>query len=174
MPILRGEEPAERGIGWMYYSPMPTAENGYAFRYGKYKYVVGGISCNAAQATFNCTKPQLYDVSTDYAEDHDLAASRPDVLGENNHPAFSAEALGCPLLALFDEIVRDLEGDSLSALVDRVLEDARASSDAEMVKDIFVMAFQTRWCRGGKAEKLLFYKFIVHLYERFPNVASPT
>ena len=84
-------------------------------------------------------------------------ASRPDVLGENNHPAFSAEALGCPLLALFDEIVRDLEGDSLSALID-------------MVKDLFVMAFQTRWCRGGKAEKLLFYKFIVHLYERFPNV----
>jgi hypothetical protein len=97
-------------------------------------------------------------------------ASRPDVCGENNHPAFSAEALRCPLLALFDKIGRGLPGDSLSALVDRVLEDARASSDAEMVKDIFVMAFQTRWCRGGKAEKLLFYKFIVHLYERFPNV----
>jgi hypothetical protein len=92
------------------------------------------------------------------------------VLGENNHPAFSAEALGCPLLALFDRIVRGLEGDSLSALIDRVLEDARASSDADMVKDLFVMAFQTRWCRGGKAEKLLFYKFIVHLYERFPAV----
>jgi hypothetical protein len=63
-----------------------------------------------------------------------------------------------------------LKGDSLSALIDSVLEDARASSDVEMVKDLFVLAFQTRWCRGGKAEKLLFYKFIVHLYERFPNV----
>jgi hypothetical protein len=97
-------------------------------------------------------------------------ASRADVLGENNHPALSEEALGYPLLALFDKIVRDLKGDSLSALIDSVLEDARASSDVEMVKDLFVLAFQTRWCRGGKAEKLLFYKFIVHLYERFPNV----
>jgi hypothetical protein len=66
------------------------------------------------------------------------------VLGENNHPAFSAETLGCPLLALFDKIVRDLKGDSLSALINSVLEDARTSSDAEMVKDLFVMAFQTR------------------------------
>jgi hypothetical protein len=97
--------------------------------------------------------------------------SRPDVRGENNHPAFSAEALGCLLLALFDKIVLDLQGDSLNTLMDSVLEDARASSDVEMVKDLFVMAFQTRWCRWGKAEKLLFYKFIVHLYEPFPNVA---
>ena len=74
----------------------------------------------------------------------DASRSRPDVLGENNHPAFSAETLGCPLLALFDKIVRDLKGDSLSALIDSVLEDARTSSDAEMVKDLFVMAFQTR------------------------------
>jgi hypothetical protein len=84
-------------------------------------------------------------------------ALRPDVLGENNHPAFSAEALGCPLLAMFDKIVRDLKGDSLSVLIYILLEDARTSSDVEMVKDLFMMAFQTRWCRGGKAEKLLFF-----------------
>jgi hypothetical protein len=92
------------------------------------------------------------------------------VLGENNHPALSAESLGCPLLALFYKIVRGLKGDSLSALIDSVLEDSCASSDVEMVKDLFVLAFQTRWCRRGKAENLLFYKFIVHLYDRFPNV----
>jgi len=79
------------------------------------------------------------------------------VLGENNHPAFSEEALGCPLLAMFDKIVRDLKGDSLSVLIYILLEDARTSSDVEMVKDLFMMAFQTRWCRGGKAEKLLFF-----------------
>jgi hypothetical protein len=71
---------------------------------------------------------------------------------------------------MFDKIVRDFKGDSLSVLIYIVLEDVRTSSDVEMVKDLFVMAFETRWCRGGKAEKLLFYKFIVHLYELFPNV----
>ena len=80
MPILRGVEPAERGIGWMYYSPMPTAENGYAFRYGKYKYVVGGISCSPHLATFNCSAPQLYDMEADYTETTDLAATYPDIL----------------------------------------------------------------------------------------------
>ncbi len=30
MPILRGELPEERGIGWMYYSPTASAANGYA------------------------------------------------------------------------------------------------------------------------------------------------
>ena len=80
MPILRGEEPAPRGVGWMYLDPHKSAANGYAYRYAQWKYVVGGISCDAAQATFNCTKPQLYDLSTDVFEDHDLAAARPDVL----------------------------------------------------------------------------------------------
>ena len=80
MPILRGEAPAERGLGWMYYNPLPSAENGYAFRYGRWKYVVGGISCTGHLATFNCSAPQLYDMESDYAETTDLAAVHPDIL----------------------------------------------------------------------------------------------
>ena len=80
LPILRGETPAPRGIGWMYESPTKSEAKGYAFRYGKWKYVAGGISCKAADATFNCTKPQLYDMDTDFTEDHDLAEQYPEVL----------------------------------------------------------------------------------------------
>ena len=80
MPILRGEAPAERGIGWMYMTANASAAEGYAFRYANWKYVVGGISCNPAHATFDCHAPQLYDMRTDYAENHDLAATHPDVL----------------------------------------------------------------------------------------------
>ena len=80
LPLLRGEPVAERGIGWMYYDPTATAANGYAFRYANWKYVVGGISCHPAAATFDCGKPQLYDMSVDWVEDTDLAAARPDVL----------------------------------------------------------------------------------------------
>lgn len=32
MPILRGETPAPRGIGWMYEKPFKNTETGYAFR----------------------------------------------------------------------------------------------------------------------------------------------
>ena len=80
LPILQGKAPAARGIGWMYMAPQASAHNGYAFRYGNWKYVAGGISCDAAKATFDCSKPQLYDMATDFAEDFDLAAKRPEVL----------------------------------------------------------------------------------------------
>jgi hypothetical protein len=92
LPILRGEAPAERGIGWMYHDPFPNAASGYAFRYGKWKLAVGGISCSPAQATFNCSRPQLYDMSVDIAEDHDLALQLPDVLAaiEANFSAWYA------------------------------------------------------------------------------------
>ena len=82
LPLLRGETPAERGIGWMYMSPTLSAKNGYAYRWGKWKYVVGGISCDPASATFDCSKPQLYDVSIDFAENHDLSKEFPAVLSD--------------------------------------------------------------------------------------------
>ena len=80
MPILRGEVPAERSVGWMYSAPYPSVANGYAYRSGKWKLAVGGISCHAPAASFNCSKPQLYDMSVDFAEDRDLALQFPDVL----------------------------------------------------------------------------------------------
>ena len=80
MPIIRGEQPAERGIGWMYHNAVMSASNGYAYRYGKWKMVTGGISCDAKKATFDCSKPQLYDMETDYAENHNLAEQYPDIL----------------------------------------------------------------------------------------------
>lgn len=80
LPILRGEVPEPRGIGWMYSEPLKSEQRGYAFRYGKWKYVAGGISCLANNATFNCSKEQLYDMRTDYVEDHDLADQFPEVL----------------------------------------------------------------------------------------------
>eukprot|EP01047_Picozoa_sp_COSAG01_P086893 COSAG01_NODE_19749_length_991_cov_8.226457_1_plen_60_part_10 len=55
-----------------YSSPIKSEKTGYAFRYGKWKYVAGGISCKANQSTFDCSKEQLYDMSTDFVEDHDL------------------------------------------------------------------------------------------------------
>lgn len=82
LPLLRGETPSERGIGWMYYSPNVSAANGYAYRWGNWKYVVGGISCDptSPDATFNCYNPQLYDMSVDWAENNDLAKAHPDIL----------------------------------------------------------------------------------------------
>lgn len=80
LPILRGEEPEDRGIGWMYMKPDADAHYGYAYRYKNWKLAVGGVSCHADKASFNCSKPQLYDMSNDIAENHDLALSKPAIL----------------------------------------------------------------------------------------------
>ena len=42
--------------------------------------MAGGISCKKAQSTFDCEKEQLYDMSTDWAENHDLADKEPAIL----------------------------------------------------------------------------------------------
>ena len=80
LPILQGKSPQPRGIGWMYDTASASSREGYAYRYGKWKYVVGGISCDPQHATFDCSKPQLYDMSTDYAENNDLSSKEPEVL----------------------------------------------------------------------------------------------
>lgn len=82
MPILKGETPAVRGIGWMYNKPIASPTNGYAFRYGKWKLAVGGVSCDPSKASFDCSKPQLYNMETDYAENFDLAKQEPMILQE--------------------------------------------------------------------------------------------
>jgi len=76
MPILRGEQWPARGVGWMFNQPVATAANGYAFRYGKWKLSVGGISCNQT----DCKQPQLYDLEADIGEHNDLSSKHPDIL----------------------------------------------------------------------------------------------
>jgi hypothetical protein len=63
-------------VGWMYASPAGLANggDGYAYRYGGWKLIAGGVSCDPSAVSFNCTEPQLYDMSTDFAEVHDLAS----------------------------------------------------------------------------------------------------
>jgi hypothetical protein len=84
MPILRGETPEPRGIGWMYDKPIKSAKNGYAFRYGKWKLVAGGVSCTPDQATFNCSVPQLYNMDLDKEENHDVSGDEPEVFAAIN------------------------------------------------------------------------------------------
>jgi hypothetical protein len=43
-------------------------------------------------------------------------------------------------------------------------------TDPEILKNRFVLAFQTRWCRGGKGERKIFYHLLVVLYERYAAV----
>ncbi len=92
------------------------------------------------------------------------------IQGANGHAALTAAGLSDTLLALFDKLVRGLPEDSVRVLVEEVMKDARKRAEPEMVKNLFVMAFHTRWCRGGKGERTLFYTLLKVLYARYPTV----
>jgi Mg-chelatase subunit ChlD len=91
-------------------------------------------------------------------------------LGENGHAELTAEGLGDPLLALFDKTVRGLDEARISSFVADIIAEARTKGDAEPLKNLFVLAFQTRWCRGGKGERKIFYHLLMVLYERYAAV----
>lgn len=74
MPILRGEQWPERGIGWVYYSWSHNEPHG--FRYGKWKFVHGSTGCN----NVDCKKDMLFDLATDLGETIDLSSKHPEIL----------------------------------------------------------------------------------------------
>ncbi|CAK9105361.1 Leucine--tRNA ligase (Leucyl-tRNA synthetase) (LeuRS) [Durusdinium trenchii] len=90
--------------------------------------------------------------------------------GENGHPELTLEGLGCNLLGLFDQLVRNASTVKLTKLMQLVHDEAERSKNAELLTNLFVLAFQTRWCRGGKGEKKLFYTMMLFLYERHPTM----
>ena len=92
------------------------------------------------------------------------------VLGENGHAELTARGLGDTLLALFDKVVRGIEEQRLRELTEGILNEARATNDSELVKNLFVLAFHTRWCRGGKGERKIFYQMLAVLFERYADV----
>lgn len=85
------------------------------------------------------------------------------VLGENGHPALSLEGLGDKLVGLFFGLVRNKSEGILEKEIKMILE----GGDKEEIKNLFLIAFQTRWCRGGKGEKKLFYIMFSVLLDKY-------
>lgn len=67
-----------RSFGMAFQDVKLKPSNGWGYRYGKWKYVVGSASCKEDE----CHQPQLYDLETDLGERLDLAAQHPDILAD--------------------------------------------------------------------------------------------
>jgi Mg-chelatase subunit ChlD len=89
------------------------------------------------------------------------------VIGENG--AISHETSGDLGLDLSFKLLRDLDIEDLKTRMDQII----ATDDKAKVRDLFLLAFQTRNCRakqGGKGEKNLFHEMFLHLHKTFPDV----
>ena len=89
------------------------------------------------------------------------------VHGENGMPSHASSA--SPLLDLFIKLVRDLPEEDLKDKVSTILTIVKTTGDSRLLSDLFVLVFQTRDCRGGKGEKMLFYRLFLELYKEYPR-----
>jgi len=93
--------------------------------------------------------------------------------GENGHAQVTAYGLGDNLLYLFDKAIRGVTFADLTTMVTDILADCKTNEDQahrqQIVTDLFVLAFQTRWSRGGKGERLIFYSLMNILLQKFPE-----
>ena len=91
------------------------------------------------------------------------AMNTPDITkkGVNGADVYTEEGVGDYRVSLFTMLNRGLEQSYIKDYVSKVYN--RKINDE--MRDMFVMAFQTRDVRGGKGERRLFQNFVVALYE---------
>jgi hypothetical protein len=92
----------------------------------------------------------------------------PAVVGENGTLEYSAEQTGL-LVSLFTALVRNIPKDRLQQLYRDCKSEATRTENSSSVADLFVLAFQTRDCRGGKGERTLFYNLLIELFASYPQ-----
>ena len=91
--------------------------------------------------------------------------------GEKGSAEYSATGVQESRVALFFALVRNLTEERLKQLVRLVLNDT-SKNNPEIVADLFLLAFQTRNCRGGKGERDLFYKLLLELVMVYPRTVQ--
>lgn len=94
------------------------------------------------------------------------------VLGENFMPAFAST--GEKMLDLSFKLVRNFSKEEIHKYIEDVYNQlsertVESSKFIETLVNLYVLAFSTRDCRGGKGEKLIFYHFLLKLYTIHPS-----
>jgi len=82
-------------------------------------------------------------------------------LGENGCPEYTLDGLGDSRLAIFSKAVRNIPTSKLHELFASALSQISRIIDPEQamlyLRDLFVLAFEKRDCRGGEGERDIFY-----------------
>jgi hypothetical protein len=96
-------------------------------------------------------------------------------VGVNGADVYTEEGVGNLHVSLFTMLNRGLSGSYIEENVGKIFEACKTSDTTtaeNAIKDLFVMAFQTRDVRGGKGERKLFNNFIVALYKHRPDIVK--
>lgn len=88
-------------------------------------------------------------------------------IGVNGADVYTDAGVGNTLVSFFTMLNRDLEQSYIHENVKKILE----TNDINVIRDLFVLAFQTRDIRGGKGERDLFYKMFTAFLQYKPQIA---
>lgn len=72
----------------------------------------------------------------------------------------------------FNKLIRGVNINTINLCVSNIIKEAKQKNSPELIKDLILMAFYKRNCRGGEGEKLITYKLLLAIYEHFPVVIS--
>lgn len=97
-----------------------------------------------------------------HAMEADIMDSGETKVGVKGSDVYTEEGVGHPLVALFTMLVRDGE----AGMKESLKKIFAKGGGAAYMKDLFVLAFQTRDIRGGKGERDLFTEMLVELLVR--------
>jgi hypothetical protein len=70
----------------------------------------------------------------------------------------------------FNKLIRGVNTNTINLSVSNIIKEAKQLNSPELIKDLILMAFYKRNCRGGEGEKLITYKLLLAIYEHFPIV----
>ena len=108
----------------------------------------------------------LYDNMTSWGGESDSESDL--IVGENGHAEYSPDSMQNKLMALFFKSTRGLCYDDIKEKITKIL--SSAHDDGTTVKNLMLLTFYVRWCRGGKGERLIFFQFLRVIYTSFPDV----
>jgi hypothetical protein len=92
------------------------------------------------------------------------AMNTPDLtkVGINGADVYTEEGVGDYRVSLFTMLNRGLDFNYINETINKIY----SRNVPDEMRDLFVLAFQTRDIRGGKGERKLFYSFMRSLYSR--------
>lgn len=90
-------------------------------------------------------------------------------IGENGTAQLTVQGIGDPRVALFSGICRDVKKEKIEFLINECLTSDVAPLN-ELIRDIFLIMFEKRDCRGGEKEKKIFYDMYKILVQRYPLI----
>jgi hypothetical protein len=86
----------------------------------------------------------------------------------NENGSYLNKSTNDPRVDAFFKLIRGVNSINLKNSVESIIKESDRICNQEMLRDLFILMFHKRNCRGGEGEKMIFYKLIIEIYNYYP------